>query len=112
MPASRRSSTAAGSSRWTSSTSRDCARATIAALEAADGNLPVNIGTGIDTSVAQLAKVLIQAVGVDVEPQFKPRDVLVSRRAADITRARDVLGWAPTVSVEEGMAQLVRSENA
>ena len=91
---------------------RDCARATIAALEAADGNVPVNIGTGIDTSVAQLAKVLIQAVGVDVEPQFKPRDVLVSRRAADITRARDVLGWAPTVSVEEGMAQLVRSENA
>ena len=90
----------------------DCARATIAALEAEHGNVPVNIGTGIDTSVAQLAKVLIQAVGVDVEPQFNPRDVLVSRRAADITRARDVLGWAPAVSVEEGMAQLVRSGNA
>ena len=59
-------------------------------------NLPINIGTGIDTSIAQLAQILIDAVGADVEPQFNPRDVLVARRAADITRAKEVLGWEPT----------------
>ena len=58
--------------------------------------MPVNIGTGIDTSIAELARILIDAIGADVEPHFNPRDVLVSRRAADITRAKDVLGFEPT----------------
>lgn len=86
----------------------DIARSVVAAVNAERDNVPVNIGTGIDTSVAALAKILIQAVGVDVEPQFNPRDVLVSRRAADITRAKEVLGWEPTIPVEQGMAELVR----
>jgi UDP-glucose 4-epimerase len=34
--------------------------------------------------------------------------VLVSRRAADIGRAREILGWSPTITVEEGMADLVQ----
>ncbi|GAA1330918.1 NAD-dependent epimerase/dehydratase family protein [Saccharothrix algeriensis] len=87
----------------------DLALAVVLALESEQANLPINIGTGVDTSVAQLAKILIDAVGVDVEPQFNPRDVLVSRRAADITRAREVLGWEPTITVEQGMAELVRA---
>jgi UDP-glucose 4-epimerase len=86
----------------------DIARATVLALEAERDNLPINVGTGIDTSIATLARILINAVGVDVEPQFNPRDVLVSRRAADTTRAREVLGFEPTISVEEGMTNLVK----
>lgn len=87
----------------------DLAKAVVLALESEQANVPINIGTGIDTSVATLAKILINAVGVDVEPQFNPRDVLVSRRAADIARAREVLGWAPEISVEQGMTDLVRA---
>jgi UDP-glucose 4-epimerase len=87
----------------------DIARAVVMALDVdpARANLPVNIGTGIDTSVADLARTLIAAVGVDVEPQFRPRDVLVSRRAADISRALDVLGWKPTIDLRTGMQDLV-----
>lgn len=85
----------------------DLARAVVLALESPRANLAVNIGTGVDTSIATLAKILIEAVGADVTPEFRDRDVLVSRRAADITRAREVLGWSPTVSVAEGMADLV-----
>jgi UDP-glucose 4-epimerase len=69
--------------------------------------MPINIGTGIQTSIAELAAILIRAMGADIEPIFNPRDVLVSRRAADISRARDVLGWEPKVPVEQGMAALV-----
>jgi len=87
----------------------DLARAVVLALESEQANLPINIGTGVDTSIAQLAKILIDAVGVDVEPQFNPRDVLVSRRAADITRAREMLGWEPTITVEQGMSDLVKA---
>ncbi|HEV7193336.1 MAG TPA: NAD-dependent epimerase/dehydratase family protein [Jatrophihabitantaceae bacterium] len=90
----------------------DIARATVMALESERDNMPINVGTGIDTSVAKLARVLIDAVGVDVEPQFNPRDVLVSRRAADTTRAREVLGFEPTITVEEGMTNLVKASLA
>lgn len=86
----------------------DIARATVMALEAEQDNLPVNVGTGVDTSIATLARILIDAVGADVEPQFNPRDVLVSRRAADTRRAREVLGFEPTITVEEGMTNLVK----
>lgn len=86
----------------------DIARSVVAALGAEQDNQAINIGTGIQTSVAQLARILIDAVGADVEPMFNERDVLVSRRAADITRAREVLGWEPTIRVEDGMTELVR----
>ncbi len=87
----------------------DIATAVVAALECEKDNMPINIGTGIDTSVAELARILIEAVGVDVEPQFNPREVLVSRRAADISRAKEVLGWSPTIEVRDGMMDLIRS---
>jgi len=87
----------------------DIARATVLALEADQANLPINVGTGIDTSIAELARILIDAVGADVEPVFNPRDVLVSRRAADITRAREVLGFEPTIAVRDGMTDLIRN---
>lgn len=86
----------------------DVASAAAAALDAQRSCMAINVGTGVQTSVARLAEILIDTVGADVEPQFNPRDVLVSRRAADISRAREVLGWEPTVRVEDGMAQLVR----
>jgi len=86
----------------------DLAHAVVAALESEKANVPINIGTGIDTSIAALAKILIEAVGIDVEPLFNERDVLVSRRAADISRARDVLGWEPRITVEDGMRDLVK----
>ena len=87
---------------------QDIARATVLALSAEQDNLPINVGTGIDTSVATFARILIDAVGVDVEPEFNPREVLVSRRAADITRAREILGFEATIAVEDGMTNLVK----
>ncbi|HNI71880.1 MAG TPA: NAD-dependent epimerase/dehydratase family protein, partial [Marmoricola sp.] len=87
----------------------DIARAIVLALDSEKDNLPINIGTGIDTSIAELAKILIAAAGSDVEPIFNPRDVLVSRRAADISRAREVLGFEPTINVRDGMTDLIKS---
>lgn len=87
----------------------DIARSAVLALESEQANLPINIGTGIDTSIADLARILIDAVGADVEPIFNPRDVLVSRRAADVMRAKEILGFEPTIAVGDGMADLIRN---
>jgi UDP-glucose 4-epimerase len=87
----------------------DIARSVVMALEAEKDNTVVNVGTGVDTSIADLARILIDAVGVDVEPIFNPRKVLVARRAADTTRAKEVLGFEPTISVRDGMTALIRN---
>jgi UDP-glucose 4-epimerase len=87
----------------------DIARSIVLGLECEQDNLPVNVGTGIDTSIAELARILIDAIGADVEPIFNPREVLVSRRAADTTRAKEVLGFEPTIKVQDGMADLIRT---
>ncbi|MFC5676980.1 NAD-dependent epimerase/dehydratase family protein [Aeromicrobium endophyticum] len=87
----------------------DIARAVVMALESEQANVPINVGTGIDTSIAELAEILIDAVGVDVKPQFNPRDVLVSRRAADVTRSREILGFEPTIAVGPGMKRLIEN---
>jgi UDP-glucose 4-epimerase len=89
----------------------DIARAVVLSVEAEKGNVPINVGTGIDTSVADLARILIDAIGVDVEPIFNPRDVLVSRRAADTQRAKDIIGFEYSIPVEQGMAELIRIES-
>ncbi len=87
----------------------DIARSVVMALEAEKDNTVVNVGTGVDTSIADLARILIEAVGVDVEPIFNPRKVLVARRAADTTRAKEVLGFEPTITVRDGMTALIRN---
>ncbi len=91
---------------------KDIARAVVLATESEKANAAINVGTGIDTSVAQLARILIDAIGADVEPQFNPREVLVSRRAADITRAKEMLGFEYSIPVNEGMTDLIRYEAA
>lgn len=88
---------------------KDIARAVVLALTSEQHSMAINVGTGLDTTVAELAEILIEAVGVDVKPQFNPRKVLVSRRAADVTRAREVLGFEASIPVREGMAALVRN---
>lgn len=90
---------------------QDVARAGILALESERDGLAVNIGTGIDTTIAQLARILIEAVGEDVEPEFSPREVLVDRRAASTQLARDAIGFEAEIEVVRGMTDLVRESD-
>jgi UDP-glucose 4-epimerase len=87
----------------------DVARALALALECGETGYICNIGTGIQTSVAELARLLTEAVGNDTEPIFRPRDVIVTRRAADIRRASEILGWEPRIGIKEGLTQVVEA---
>ena len=87
----------------------DIARSVVLALTAEQDNMPVNIGTGVDTSIATLADILLGAMGSSATPIFNPRPVIASRRAADISRAVEVLGFKAEIDVRTGMAELIRS---
>jgi dTDP-L-rhamnose 4-epimerase len=88
----------------------DIARANLLALESdrSDGEA-INIGTGRPTTVARVAHLLAHHLGVDAEPeivgQFRAGDI--RHCYADITRARERLGFEPRVAFEEGIVDLV-----
>jgi len=69
---------------------------------------PVNLGTGQEIAVADLARLVARLAGrVDLPPVHDaPRPGDVRRLCADATRARRILGFAPRVALEEGIATL------
>jgi dolichol-phosphate mannosyltransferase len=64
-----------------------------------------NIGTGVCTTIADLAKVARQQFAIEAEPSFtmKPRDWDVTRWFANPERARRDLGWEPEVPLARGL---------
>jgi UDP-glucose 4-epimerase len=78
-----------------------------AALAAGDSTAsgPVNIGTGIESSVLDLIAALAGLAGrEDFEPQFAgPRAGEVQRISLAAERAERELGWRPEVSLEDGL---------
>lgn len=65
---------------------------------------PFNIGTGREVSVLDILKLVSKVTGVDLRPEFRePRPGDIRRSCADISKAREGLGWEPRVSLEEGL---------
>jgi UDP-glucose 4-epimerase len=85
----------------------DIARAVGLALDSSASGEALNVGTGEQTTIAELADLLIKTIGADVRPQFRPREVLVTQREASIKRIAEVLGWEPTIGIQEGLASVV-----
>jgi UDP-glucose 4-epimerase len=87
----------------------DVARANVLAAESAIGDEVFNVGGGTETSLNELVGTLLIAMGSDLLPEHTTeRDVNpVSRRLADTSRARALLGFEAEVSLEEGLRRLV-----
>jgi dTDP-glucose 4,6-dehydratase len=74
-----------------------------------DEHDPVNIGNPTETSILQFAKTINNLTGND-EIVFRPEkrgEGDPQRRRPDISRARDVLGWEPKISLEEGIRKTI-----
>lgn len=65
-----------------------------------------NIGTGKGTSVVEIAKLLQQAAGKSVPIEFAPhRPGEQQESFVEVSKAREVLGWTPEVSLAEGLGK-------
>jgi dTDP-L-rhamnose 4-epimerase len=75
----------------------------------ATGDVAINLGTGTPTTVLGVAEALAAELGVDVAPdvtaRFRQGDI--RHCFADITRARSLLGYEPTVAFADGVGELV-----
>jgi UDP-glucuronate decarboxylase len=73
-----------------------------------DGVPIVNLGNPDERTILSVAEDVRRAVGSDVRLEFQPLPPDDPRqRCPDISRARRLLGWEPTVSYERGLAQTV-----
>jgi UDP-glucose 4-epimerase len=85
----------------------DVVHALVQAMDRGSGKL-VNIGTGLETSVSGLYKLLAQIIGFDDEPGHAPLPPGELRRIAlDISVAAKALAWKPWTHLEDGLAETV-----
>lgn len=85
----------------------DVVRINLAVLEAGGGEA-FNVGTGIRTDVVTLFEKLAAIIGWEGEPVFGPaRTGELQRNSLDCSKAAEVLGWRPQVSLDEGLAETV-----
>ena len=75
----------------------------------AAGDAVVNIGTGVETTTADLYALVASAAGrSDADAELAPpRPGDLARSALDPSRARAELGWEPRVTLDEGVARTV-----
>jgi UDP-glucose 4-epimerase len=87
----------------------DIARANLLAARADVTDTVYNIAAGEETSLLELARRLLRAMDSDLTPVHgEARKVnAVTRRLADVTAAREQLGWQAEIGLDEGLRGLV-----
>jgi UDP-glucose 4-epimerase len=88
----------------------DVARANVLGLTADVSDEVFNVATGVETSLNDLAAALGRAMDVNVTPEYGPERKVnpVARRLASTEKARRLLGFTASVSLDEGLSRLVR----
>jgi UDP-glucose 4-epimerase len=88
----------------------DIARANLRAASSSITDDVLNIASGTETSLTELAAVLGHVMGVDVAPEYGParKATPVWKRLADVSKAERQIGFKAKVSLEEGLRQLVQ----
>jgi len=77
-------------------------------LSRMDFNEPVNIGNPSEFTIKQFAELIIKitCAGSSLVYQPLPQDD-PKQRKPDITRAKQLLGWEPTIGIEEGLRRTI-----
>ena len=91
----------------------DVVEAMVAAATAATvDRLMINVGSGVERSIRDLAHFAIEAVGKTTDWIYmENQDVGPSRMCADISLARSKLGYRPRVRLQEGLEQMVEQDS-
>ena len=85
----------------------DVVAANIAALESDVENEIFNVGYGQENSLKVLAKLILDYLKSDMEPEFIPREVLVSKRRCDNSKLKRMLGVECKIDLATGLNELV-----
>ena len=82
----------------------DCADALVFLLKSYSGELHINVGSGTDVTILELAQMICRIVGFNgaiehdlTKPDGTPRKLMSAARLS-------ALGWSPSISLEDGIA--------
>ena len=82
------------------------------ALAHSGEHLPVNIGNPTEHTLLELAQKIVDVTGATSEIVFEALPVDDPKvRQPDITRARQLLGWEPQVSLEDGLRRMLQANS-
>ncbi len=85
----------------------DIARGTILGLKPAGYEI-INLGNDQPHTMMETIRLLERLIGRQAQIEYLPvQSVDMPATWADISKARQMLGWSPEVSIEEGLARLV-----
>ena len=85
----------------------DTVHAFVQAMDRGSGKL-VNVGTGLESSVNHVYRLLAEITGFAGEPEHGPQPLGELRRIAlDISAAPSAIGWKPWTHLEDGLAETV-----
>jgi UDP-glucose 4-epimerase len=95
----------------------DIARANVLAAQADVTDEVFNIASGTETSLNELAATLARVMNSHLQPEYGPERKVnaVPRRLAEVSKARQLLGFEARVGLDEGLRRLVewwRGEHA
>jgi dTDP-glucose 4,6-dehydratase len=84
----------------------------LVALAQSGEHLPVNIGNPTEYTLVELAQKVIEVTGAASDILFEALPVDDPKvRQPDITRARQLLGWEPQVSLEDGLRRMLQANS-
>jgi UDP-glucose 4-epimerase len=86
----------------------DLCRGIVAAAESDLSDEVLHLASETETTIDELARLILDIVGSDVEIVHRPRrQGEVERNFARADRARELLGWQPQLSLREGLEQTI-----
>jgi len=75
------------------------------------GRMVINVGSGRETSVNELSERIEEVTALPLRRVYnREKSGGVKRLVADITRARELLQWEPTISLAEGLALTLQED--
>lgn len=89
---------------------KDVAAANILALEKDVEGEIFNVGCGKSTSVKELAETMIKLFNKDLKPVYQRSvNTMVSKRRADVSKIRKMLGFKPAILLKGGLKEIIDS---
>jgi len=71
-------------------------------------NEPINIGNPQELTIEEIARTILRLTGSASRVVFRPLPVDDPKvRKPDIARATAILGWSPTVTLEDGLGRTI-----
>lgn len=87
----------------------DCGRANVCAMKADTTDEFYNVGCGIKTTIKELAELILEITGSDLDIQYEPGGMtFVKNRIGSPDKAAEEIGFQARIGLEEGLNELIK----